>query len=157
MVIFCHVTESLDPDDLKSLHDFVQSLQEAAPALESVAKLHRLCSLLYDVARLYVESKQGRSKQTKEAAPASNEFDMYLSQLGFAPWGAGAPTTGGLVGDGANSTMQPDASDEAAGWSSGSGGLFDPGAGVFAQRSQLEDWFNGNQHIMDLMEDDMPF
>jgi hypothetical protein len=51
--------------------------------------------MLYNVALIYVEAKAQQSVD-QDMVPVGNEFDMYLSQLGFMP---GDETMTGGVGD----------------------------------------------------------
>lgn len=93
IVIFCHVIETSDTDDLRRLAEFVASLQQSCSSSQAVDKLHRLCQVLYNVAALYIEAK-AKKKQDHELTLVGNDFDMYLGQLGLVPQadmqGAGA-------------------------------------------------------------------
>ncbi|KAF6815489.1 fungal specific transcription factor domain-containing protein [Colletotrichum musicola] len=122
-VLFCHVIDSSSAEDLKRLNDFVASLRPACPLSESVEKLHQLCQMLYNVAILYVETK---SQQSEERGPISDEFDVYLSALGFPP--AEYPVQGVETGGMTQPTMQT---------------------------AQLGNWFSGSQYMMGLLEEDL--
>lgn len=122
-VLFCHVIDTSSSDDLKRLNDFVASLQPACTHSESVEKLHQLCNMLYNVAVLYVETK---SQQSEERGSINDEFDVYLSALGFSP------------------TEYPIPGVEA-------GGMSQP----TVQTVQLGNWFSGSQYMMGLLEEDL--
>jgi hypothetical protein len=131
IVIFCLVIETSDHEDLRRLADFVKSLETACGVSSSVRKLHQLCQVLYNVAELYVEAKA-----LEPVDPAGNEFDLYLSQLGFMP-----------VDDTTMMGMQTDLN--------GAGGDVDPQMRSMAQAHQLEDWFSSKNYMMGLLEEDL--
>lgn len=84
IVIFCHVIETSDADDLQRLAEFVASLRGSCGASEPIDKLYRLCQVLHNVAALYVKAK-AKQQQDHDMALIGNDFDMYLSQLGLVP------------------------------------------------------------------------
>ncbi|KAI1434151.1 fungal-specific transcription factor domain protein [Xylaria sp. CBS 124048] len=134
IVIFCLVIETSDQDDRRRLADFVKSLEPACEISSSVRKLYQLCQVLLNVAELYVEAKA-----VEPVGLAGNEFDMYLSQLGFMPFGetaAGeimsAPAGLNEMGEGMDHSMRP-----------------------MTQTTQLEDWFSGKNYMMGLLEEDL--
>ncbi|SPQ19847.1 f63a4906-a6fb-4e30-a403-60ac7174ad3a [Thermothielavioides terrestris] len=132
IILFCHIVETSDEDDLRRLADFVESLQPACAVSEAVAKLHRICQVLHNVASLYVKAKAQRQQdpqqRDQDMAMVGDNIDMYLSQLGFMPQ-----------------------VDPAFG---GEGDL--PAAGFAAgQASELGNWFSGNTHILGLLEEDL--
>ncbi|KAK1596980.1 fungal-specific transcription factor domain-containing protein [Colletotrichum navitas] len=122
-VLFCHVIDTSNADDLRRLTEFVASLRPACGLSEPVEKLHQLCSMLCNVATLYMESK---SQQSEERGPISDEFDVYLSALGFPP--AEYPAQGVDTSD----MSQPS-----------------------LQTAQLGNWFSGSQYMMGLLEEDL--
>lgn len=128
IVLFCHVIKTSDADDLRRLSDFVNTLQGACDTSEAIAKLHRLCQVLYNVASLHAETKT-RDVQDETMTPAGNEFDQYLSALGFMPLDDGSANAPGLGSD-----LPP---------------------GAINQTSQLGDWFSGNRYMMGLLEEDL--
>ncbi|RYO86923.1 hypothetical protein DL766_005990 [Monosporascus sp. MC13-8B] len=127
IVIFCLVIETSDAEDLQRLADFVKSLEVAKDVSASVGKLHHLCQVLYNVALLYVEAK-GQQPADQDMVPVGNEFDMYLSQLGFMPTDQ-AMTNADLGADDQTRSM--------------------------AQTTQLGDWFSGNNYMLGLVEEDL--
>ncbi|OHX01015.1 fungal specific transcription factor domain-containing protein, partial [Colletotrichum incanum] len=122
-VLFCHVIDTSSVDDLRRLNEFVASLRPACALSEPVEKLHQLCSMLCNVATLYTESK---SQQSEERGPINDEFDVYLSALGFPP--TEYPAQGMDTGD----MSQP-----------------------ALQTAQLGNWYSGSQYMMGLLEEDL--
>ncbi|RHZ53966.1 putative C6 transcription factor [Aspergillus thermomutatus] len=148
IVLFCHVIEVSSRDDLARLEDFVSSLGPNCSLSEAIAKLHSLCQVLSNVAKLYVEARaQAQIQENQDLASVGQEFDTYLSALGLAP----ASGVGG-------SRWNPAASDSLAARSmpaleNSMEGQVLP-AGIIPQ-TQLGNWFSGNQHMMGLLEEDM--
>lgn len=136
-MLFCHVIETSDSDDLRRLADFLGSMQSVCEASEAAAKLHRLCQVLYHVAFLYAETKSQHPDQTM--LPIGNEFDQYLHALGFMP--VDENPSGGNVATGMG------------GGGAGSGG--DLPSDVMSQTAILRDWFSGNRYMMGLLEEDL--
>lgn len=148
-MLFCHVVETSDRDDLRRLADFVDSLQPMRAESEGVEKLHRICHVLHDVASLCVRARAQRLQdpqlQDQDITMVGNNIDMYLSRLGFMPQysqpmqpgATPAPFGGGGGGGGADGDMP--AADFNANW----------------QANQLGNWFSGNTHILGLLEEDL--
>ncbi|KAI0868423.1 hypothetical protein GGS24DRAFT_482434 [Hypoxylon argillaceum] len=151
IVIFCLVIEAAGSSagasiadtgaDLARLAAFVRSLETACDVSPSVRKLHQLCQVLYNIASLYVEAKA--AEPDVPGGIGSNEFDMYLSQLGFMP----------AMDEGAMAMMGV----QTAG--SGMEGVVDGDGEILsralAQTNQLEDWFSGKNYMMGLLEEDL--
>ncbi|KAK7425778.1 hypothetical protein QQZ08_007754 [Neonectria magnoliae] len=111
IVIFCHVIKWPNEADMQRLRDFIHSLQSSCATSEAITKLHQLCDVLYNVASSYIEAKA-----QQQTAAMGDDFDMYLSALGFAP-------------------LEHDEVLDSA-----------------AQSSEIEDWYSGNRHMMELLE-----
>ena len=139
--------------------EFITSLEVAKDVSPSVGKMHHLCQVLYNVAVLYMEAKTQRSAVATAAAPPAiaapsapaaaatttaaaadqdmsaapalgEEFDMYLSQLGFMPADLDMVNAGdGLAADDHTRSV--------------------------AQTAQLGDWFSGNNYMLGLLEEDL--
>lgn len=124
-ILFCYVIETSSYEDMRIIQEFVASLEKARDASEAVEKLYRLCQVMCDVAVLYVEAKS-QQQQDESMAPIGDEFEMYLSQLGFMP--------------GEDQAMAN--ADDSAG----------QGQGPVAQ---IADWFSGNRIMMGLLEEDL--
>lgn len=169
IVLFCHVIATSDLNDLKRLGEFADSLQSATGMTEAAAKFHRLCHIFYQVATQYVEAKARNaavasprikeSPGSKDPVPVPypeghvlglgvpwgdfamtdsvplSEFDQYLGALGFAPQQNGAASNQGT-------THQ----------NSGEGGDH-----MAYDAAGLENWFQGNQYMMNLLEQDLSY
>ncbi|KIW29830.1 uncharacterized protein PV07_05617 [Cladophialophora immunda] len=133
IVLFCHVIETSSVDDLQRLEQFTASLEPALSMSRGIEKLHRLCKILSQVAALYVEAKMPQ-QEDQDMTMVGNDFDMYLSQLGFIP--------------------QPQPGGESTISGAGEYGLEGSGATV-NQQLGLGDWFSGNRYVMGLMEGDL--
>ncbi|KAH8198188.1 hypothetical protein TruAng_007669 [Truncatella angustata] len=127
IVIFCHAIETSSAGDLPLLERFVESLQASCPISAAIDKLYKLSKVLYNVALLYVEAKTQQTLD-QDMVPVGNEFDMYLSQLGFMPMDETMIGTGDADGDLTRNLMQ---------------------------NAQLGDWFSGGNHIIGLLEEDL--
>lgn len=126
-VIFCYIIETSSLQDLKLLQDFVASIEPLRDASETVDKLYRLFQVMRDVALVYIEAKsQQQQDQTK--VPIGDEFDVYLSQLGFIP----------------TEDQAMDHANDAGGQVQGMG-----------QTAQMADWFSGSRDIFRLLEEDL--
>ncbi|KAK8067639.1 hypothetical protein PG996_006751 [Apiospora saccharicola] len=145
IVIFCQVIENSGSDasqsDLRHLERFIGSLEAACGISPAVEKLHRLSTVLYNVALLYAEAK-AQQAWDQDMVPVGNEFDLYLSQLGIMPMDESG---GGDLSGAAN-----DVNGGGAG-AGGNGG----GADDVMRNVQLGDWFSGNNHILGLVEEDL--
>ncbi|KAK8037628.1 hypothetical protein PG991_000974 [Apiospora marii] len=147
IVIFCQVIENPASDasqsDLRHLERFIGSLEAGCGISPAVEKLHRLSTVLYNVALLYAEAK-AQQAWDQDMVPVGNEFDLYLSQLGIMPMdesGGGDPS----------GAAAHDVNGGGAGGAGGSGG----GADDVMRNVQLGDWFSGNNHILGLVEEDL--
>lgn len=149
VVTFCNIVAHplTTKEDLCLLEEFVRTLQNLRRFSDGMIKLHRLCDVFCKVATLYVRSKASEAKQVPDmdhgsgamapvldpnvdwtGQPASNDIDTYLSTMGFAP-----PSGGNINGE-------PSGLDDLA---------FDP--------SFLMDWYQGNNSLMGLLEQDTDF
>ncbi|KAL4888603.1 fungal-specific transcription factor domain protein [Aspergillus ambiguus] len=142
IVLFCHVIESSSDTDLQRLEDFVASLQPNCVLSEAISKLHRLCQVLNNIAKLYLEAKARSLNQ--EDQTIGQEFDTYLSALGLAP---AASEYGDVRPPGAPATSAPAGSMDVM------HGMETPVP--YVAPSTLRNWFSGNQHMMGLLEEDL--
>ncbi|OAP61648.1 hypothetical protein AYL99_03851 [Fonsecaea erecta] len=145
IVLFCHVIETCSVDDLRRLEQFTTSLQPALSMSRGIEKLHRLCKLLSQVAALYVEAKM-QEPEDEDMTMVGNDFDMYLSQLGFIPQPHPQPQT--HHPDGGESALHGGECE----LEGGGGGV---GGTAVNQQPGLGDWFSGNRYVMGLMEEDL--
>ncbi|KAB5572543.1 hypothetical protein GE09DRAFT_1170639 [Coniochaeta sp. 2T2.1] len=131
VVLFCHVIETSDHDDLQRLCRFTSSLEAVASLSLAMERFHRTCKVLYQVAALYVEAKaQSCEQKDVDMSIIGNDFDMYLSQLGFI-----SPQPHPVSGSMPLPTSGMPSPDQTS--------------------VQLGDWFSGNNYIMGLMEEDL--
>jgi hypothetical protein len=86
IVVFCHVIEAGDPDDLSRLEAFVRSLETAQHYSEATAKMYYQCKALYDSALRYVEMSTSRGSQLQDNS--FDEFDAFIQTFGMPPLGA---------------------------------------------------------------------
>lgn len=131
IVLFCYVIETFNTDDLQRLVDFTKSLEPVKRISQSIQKFHRLCEVLRDVAKLYIDAKMQSQQKDEDMSMIGENFDIYLSRLGLFP------------------QQQIPASEYYA-----ASGSEEIASSAMTQTSQLGDWFSGNSHIMGLLEDD---
>ncbi|CAI6036360.1 unnamed protein product [Clonostachys chloroleuca] len=84
LVVFCHVFESLDPDDLHMLQNFTTSLEPVRHMSESIDQLHSVATTLYNVASSYLRART-KATEGPEAQMLDDSFTGYLNQLGLLP------------------------------------------------------------------------
>jgi hypothetical protein len=127
-VLFCYVIETSSAEDLRLLCDFSTSIGETSDASETMQKLSRLCQVMSNVAALYVEAKS-QQQEDQTMAPIGDEFDVYLSQLGFMP------------------VMDPNMNNTGS----------DPNAAFpdNSQVAQMADWMSGSRNLLGLLEQDI--
>jgi len=147
IILFCHIVETSDLDDLQRLADFVESLAPVCAVSEAIAKLHRICQVLHDVASLCVRARsaqrqRGPEQQDQDMAMVGDNIDMYLSQLGFMPPYANAPAHAQPVLGMTTPFGEEGAEMVAAGFGAGNA-------------NELGNWFSGNTHILGLVEEDL--
>lgn len=130
-VLFCYVIETSSASDMQILNDFLHSLNVSRHTSETIEKLYRLCQVMCDAAKLYLEAKS-QQQQDQNMASIGDEFEMYLGQLGFMP-------------------AEDQAAYEARN-SIGGGSVGGPPRGDVAQ---IADWYTGNQKMIDLLESDL--
>lgn len=82
-VLFCHVIETLDMRDLETIQTFAASLEKLRDASKTAEKLYTMCQAMCDVAHAYHEDMA----QGQQEMGFSDEFDVYLSQMGLVPQG----------------------------------------------------------------------
>ncbi|KAL4804935.1 hypothetical protein BDV18DRAFT_23166 [Aspergillus unguis] len=140
IVLFCHIIEVSSWEDLDRLEEFVFSLKPNCSLSTAISKLHNLCQVLSNVARLYIEAKaQAQTQQDHDLSSVGHEVDTYLSALGLAP-----PAD---VGD----TRWPGSSHTELNYSD----AHNIGPLPQGHMTQLGSWFSGNQYMMGLLEEDL--
>ncbi|KAL6233937.1 hypothetical protein BDW75DRAFT_176375 [Aspergillus navahoensis] len=145
IVLFCHIIEVCSWGDLDRLEEFVESLKPYCSLSTAIFNLHRLCQVLSNVARLYVEAKaQAQTQENQALASVGHEVNTYLSALGLAPSDVGdARWAGPVPGTTTSGEMNYPATQS-----------FGPSIPQ-TQMTQLGSWFSGNQYMMGLLEEDL--
>ncbi|KAK7432494.1 hypothetical protein QQZ08_001059 [Neonectria magnoliae] len=146
IVLFCQVIETQDERDLTSLHNFVNSIETVPMVSDAAAKMHRLFQVLYTVALRFVEFRN--STPPPDQTQANAELNTYLAALGFPAAGLDQRQLETLPVPGFG---QPQ----------GEIGLVDELNGErgtnpmmwMGNSAQLEDWFNSNNQMMELIEE----
>ncbi|RDA86138.1 hypothetical protein CP532_3054 [Ophiocordyceps camponoti-leonardi (nom. inval.)] len=128
-VLICYVIETLSAQDLQILHDFVMSFSSCRGDSETIEKLYKLCQVMYDAVRIYVESRL-QLQPDQPTGPIGDEFGMYLSQLGLLPGEDRA-----VAGRQYNAPQQQGQKN--------------------GQTTQMAEFLLGNRNIMGLLEEDM--
>lgn len=126
-ILFCYVIETSSKEDLTILQNFAATLDLSRDASEASQKFAHLCRVMCEVLTLYVEAKSHQSED-QTMRPIGDEFEMYLSQLGF----------------------MPTAEQQAAPMGSVPGQM--PGS---QQSALVGDWFSGSMNMMGLVEEDL--
>ncbi|KAK7419743.1 hypothetical protein QQX98_003115 [Neonectria punicea] len=127
-VLFCHVIETSNAEDLQRLEQFAASLQPVLSMSPAIDKFQRLCKVLHQVAALYIGAK-AQAQQDQDMIMVGNDFDVYFSQLGFIP--------------------EPHQAESILTGESGPGCV-----PAVSQALRLEDWFSGNRSVMGMMEEE---
>ncbi|KAL4977115.1 hypothetical protein BDW66DRAFT_150429 [Aspergillus desertorum] len=142
---FCHIIEVSSGGDLDRLEEFVESLKPDCSLSTAIFNLHRLCQVLSNVARLYLEAKaQAQTQENQALASVGHEVNTYLSALGLAPSDVGdARWTGSAPGITSLGGMNYPASQNT--------GSNIPQAHI----TQLGSWFSGKRYMMGLLEEDL--
>lgn len=126
---------------------------------------------------LYVEAKSNRvissqgtvnnsgsnnqQHQDADMAPIGNEFDVYLSALGFMPVDEGMQAPGAAAAAAAAAAAPTMTSPATSPTTAAAPGRFASNAAaahamaVQQQTNQLGDWFSGNRYMMGLLEEDL--
>ncbi|KAH7008472.1 hypothetical protein EDB80DRAFT_716630 [Ilyonectria destructans] len=152
IVLFCQVIETQDEKDLASLHNFINSMESAPTVSDAAAKMHRLFQVLYTVALRYVEFRTSTPPANQTQANA--ELNTYLAALGFPPVGPDNRQQQDVVGLGHSQGEQAFGQQLAEGTVDGTQGQRGANPMMWMSNTvQLEDWFNSNQQMMELIEE----
>ena len=136
MVLFCHIIDRRDVEDLQRLKDFVDSMTFTARHSEPVKRFHHLCELFCRIADLHVTARQPQSlRSTTDLAASWSEMDDYLADLGFNPRGESSID----LGDEVLNNLASASTNEL--------GSFDA----------LHTWFEGTQYMSELLDHDASF
>ncbi|KAL2269284.1 hypothetical protein VTJ83DRAFT_1468 [Remersonia thermophila] len=83
IILFCHVVETSDEGDLRRLAEFADSLLPACGLSEAVARLHRVCQVLHNVASLCVHVRarvQQRQQQRQQQQEQQQQHQQRQQQ-----------------------------------------------------------------------------
>ncbi|KAL2813191.1 hypothetical protein BDW59DRAFT_167593 [Aspergillus cavernicola] len=149
IVLFCHIIEVSSWVDLDRLEEFVVSLESNCPLSTAISKLHRLCQVLSNVARLYIEAKaQAQTEENQALASVGHEFDTYLSALGLAPPADDGDTRWAAAPIQVPGTTMPGEMRYPESLAQNTGP-------PMPHMTQLGNWYSGNQYMMGLLEEDL--
>ncbi|ENH73494.1 hypothetical protein FOC1_g10008987 [Fusarium oxysporum f. sp. cubense race 1] len=128
IVVFCNVIETSNPEDIRILGEFCESLKPLCGIFEAIQELHDLCQVLYNLAISYVEAKSqsqgGLDKMVEDG------FDVQ-----------------------SKSTQGP-VSFNCSYFDTFSTGSSIPVPQLNSHVSQVRDWISGNMHWMDVSQED---
>jgi hypothetical protein len=170
MVLFSNAIQQTDPTDLKSLTDFVTSLESYRAFSEGAEKLYKMCLLFLKVTGFYIQAKHqerqtaqmpsfsGSEQDYTSAANAGTPIDLstiaqfgpHLSALGFVsnPAWSTAEYASGLAAQG-QGFYAPDLwVDNALGYD-GLGVGYNTGG---ASHNSIQDWFAGSRYLNKFMD-----
>ncbi|CAG9956507.1 unnamed protein product [Clonostachys rosea f. rosea IK726] len=83
-ILFCHVIERVDIEDLNLLKAFAESLDKLKEASDTAQKLFSLCKTMCDVACAYHEDIW----QGDQDGALNHEYDEFMGQMGLGAPGA---------------------------------------------------------------------
>jgi hypothetical protein len=139
------VLETHDRVDLERLQQFADSMSDS-PTSQPAYRLSKLASVFVSVATVYIKAREQNAhnehiepqKSTPVTAPDYTSAELYQHPLTYSmpAWAPINPLLHALGFSEDQSLNIDGASDENA---------------------NLENWFNGNQHIMGLLEDDLSY
>lgn len=152
IVLFCQVIETRDQRDLTSLYNFVNSTESAPMVSDAAAKMHRLFQVLYAVAFRFVEFRN--STPPADQSWVNAECNPCINTLGIASMDPGQRQ---------QQQMAPVSDNQGLpvfGYPPGQSEVLDAIYGQGGANSmmwmnnteQLEDWFNSNQQILEMVE-----
>lgn len=155
-MVFCHVIETRDKEDIDRLGAFVTSIQPAAAASDAAAKLHRLFQVLHGVAARWVELPGRYDDDSSGGQPqaATEERDAYLNLLCMPSVAEGGAAAGQQHSGGLGHGPGAGIAQATAGGSRGAEGVHGGPAVMnpmmrMAHGAQLEEWFYSNQALME--------
>ncbi|RKK96458.1 hypothetical protein BFJ68_g14385 [Fusarium oxysporum] len=128
IVVFCNVIETSNPEDIRILGEFCESLKPLCGIFEAIQELHDLCQVLYNLAISYVEAK----------SQSQGGVDKMVED-GF---GVQSKSTHGAM------------SFSSSYFDTFSTGSSIPVPQLNSHVSQVRDWISGNMHWMDVSQED---
>ncbi|KAK7421254.1 hypothetical protein QQZ08_010031 [Neonectria magnoliae] len=148
-VLFCQVIETQDEMDLDLLHSFIQSMESAPPVSDAPVKMLWLFQVLYNVAIRYIEFRTLVSPPGQVHANA--ELNAYSTALGLPlPFDSLQQLLAELKQP--HGVSREDTKDSSMGESTE--GQREVNQRMWSNNpAQLEEWFNSNHQMMELMEE----
>ncbi|KAJ0140495.1 Glycerophosphoinositol permease 1 [Fusarium oxysporum f. sp. albedinis] len=128
IVVFCNVIETSNPEDIRILGEFCESLKPLCGIFEAIQELHDLCQVLYNLAISYVEAKS--QSQGGVDKMVEDGFDVQ------------SKSTHGAM------------SFSSSYFDTFSTGSSIPVPQLNSHVSQVRDWISGNMHWMDVSQED---
>ncbi|KAI1073611.1 hypothetical protein F5B20DRAFT_498875 [Whalleya microplaca] len=163
VILFCHVVETLDAADLKSLNTLVDSLQLTSPTFKKTyAKQLNLFKALFDVAQKYLELKAKGTSQSclgSDFEPPQTSVGPVFQPLHATPGYPGLPS--GPNASTAGSDPSADQHFAQMPLNSQNNGYTVQLQDNFCQPMdpqgmELGDWFNGYHQMFRLLEEGYP-
>ncbi|KAH6972727.1 hypothetical protein BKA56DRAFT_493048 [Ilyonectria sp. MPI-CAGE-AT-0026] len=152
IVLFCQVIETRDQRDLTSLYNFVNSTESAPMVSDAAAKMHRLFQVLYAVAFRFVEFRNSTPPANQSWVNA--ECNPCINTLGIVSMDPGQRQQQQMAPVGDNQGLPvfgyPPGQSEVLDAIYGQGGA--NSMMWMNNTEQLEDWFNSNQQILEMVE-----
>lgn len=171
MVLFSNAIQQADSTDLKSLADFVTSLESCRTVSEGAEKLYKMCLLFLKVARFYILAKHQERHAAAQMPSFSGaehthtntaftgspidlstvaQFGPHLSALGFVtdPTWSAAEYAPGLAAQGQGFYTPDMGVGNALGYD-GSGVSYDIAG---ASHNSIQDWFAGSRYLNNYMD-----
>ncbi|CAN9152033.1 unnamed protein product [Alternaria alternata] len=165
MVLFSNAIQQTDPTDLKSLADFVTTLESCREFSAGAEKLYKMCLLFSKVAGFYIQAKIQERQNAQMPSFSSSEqgyinainadapidldtiaqFGPHLSALGFVsdPMWSTAEHAPGMTTQGQDFYVPELEVDNVSG-SDGLGTRYDT-EGV--SHNSIQDWFAGSRYL----------
>lgn len=148
-VLFCHVVQTNDRDDLECLEKFVHSI-EAASGHYVLADHHRLLGAFLAAAQYHVDRKGGEGRTHHEDSDLEQKMESYLMTLGHYPR---PDLDGSFTGEpgGQDGTQGPKQTFWPQNAPSNEPGVVYPLQHIISQPPDLN-WFTMDQEALDLLD-----
>lgn len=89
IVLFCHIIETGDTEDLARLGNFVKSIESASQHSKPLMNHQRLFYVFHSVAQRYTELKASLSTSQQGQLDLNAEMDAYVNSIWSGPQGYG--------------------------------------------------------------------
>ncbi|KAI9146718.1 ATPase [Paramyrothecium foliicola] len=146
IVLFCHIIETGNGEDLGRLGDFVRSIQSVCDDSNTIANHYRLFQVFHSVAVRYTEIKSAPAPLRPEELEFRGEMDGFLRTMGFQ-------THQNLVAEDRDANAGDQVGSPSGFHMAPSVEMCD-GLERTMQVSQTGNWFTLSQQMMDLLDND---